>query len=185
MKIKEILIIEKDNFENINLFKEGLFWRCYEYSAWRFFFNIKAYRVLKKYIKAVKQDIVYLGFPENILEDIMQNAVEKDYTVKKSETEIIMNPNPTGSEAPRKDPTGNEAPVGSGTESVGFEQWKAEIELITGKEKLNDCLLARQGSKQDEIIRKIKEYPVANRTPLETPEFLAKIQKEIIESIKL
>ena len=56
---------------------------------------------------------------------------------------------------------------------LDFEQWKSGIPVVAmNKETDNRVEL---------IIEKIKNYPVANKTPLETLEFLSKIQKEINE----
>ena len=144
------MIIEKDNLDSINLFKEGLFWRCYEYSAWRFSVNIKDYRVLKKHIKVVKQDIVYLGFPESILETVISLTKDKGSFFTGGEKHISIQ---------------------SFLGKEGFEQWKSNIPIVA---------VDKETDKPFElIIEKIKNYPVANRTPIETLEFLAKIQKEI------
>ena len=155
MKIAEIQEIEKTNFGNIYLFKEGIFWRAYERSAWMFVENVKHYRVLKKYVKAVKQDIVYLGFPDSALPEILLTVKTRhasSHTVRKSDVEVFIE-------------------IQGFTNIVGFEQWKSEIPVFAiNKETDNQYEL---------IIEKIKNYPVANRTPLETLEFLAKIQKEI------
>ena len=114
MRIAEIQDIEKINSESIHLFKEGIFWRAYEKSAWRFVKNIKQYRALKKYVKAVTQDMVYLGFPENILEEIIQIAGQKGCHIEKTETKISISGLP---------------------EIAGFEAWKSEIERIAVKHK--------------------------------------------------
>jgi hypothetical protein len=103
MKIKEILEIEKSNEECIHLFKEGIFWRCYEYSAWRFVNNIKDYKVFKKHVKAVGKDIVYLGFPDSVLDTIIE-SYNKNII---SDSQICLD---------------------GFSKKEGFESWKAEIE---------------------------------------------------------
>jgi len=154
MKVAEIQEIEKTNFENIYLFKEGIFWRVYEKSAWRFVKNIREYRVFRKYIKAVKHDIVYLGFPESILHEIL-SIVETNHAFSNiiHKSEILIE-------------------IQGFTDVVGFEQWKSEIDITTAKEKSSE-------GKQDEIIRKIKDYPIMNKTPMDAFNFLVVIQKEI------
>lgn len=72
MKVQEILKIEKDNRTSIFLFKEGFFWRAYERSAFRFVKNIQKYSVIKRYIKCVKQDVVFIGFPLDNLDKIVK-----------------------------------------------------------------------------------------------------------------
>ena len=73
MKVQEILKIEKDNRASIFLFKEGFFWRAYERSAFRFVKkNIQGYSVIKRYIKYVKQDVVFIGFPLDNIDKIVK-----------------------------------------------------------------------------------------------------------------
>jgi len=78
MKIADILILENKYPNAIILHKEGLFWRAYEKSAFLFTQNIKAFKLTKKYIKNVKTNIVYLGFPENSLVKILEYIGKKE-----------------------------------------------------------------------------------------------------------
>ena len=117
MTVKEILEIEDANTGSINLFKEGICWRVYEKSAWRFVKNIREYRVLRKYVKAVKQDIAYLAFPESALPEILLTVEKRhasSHTVRKSEIFVEIQ---------------------GFTDTIGFEEWKAEITLRSGNEK--------------------------------------------------
>jgi len=77
MRTNELLEIEKDNIDSIFLYKEGVFWRCYETSAWYFIKNIREYRVFKKFFKIVNQNIIYLGFPDSILEKITKSRKKR------------------------------------------------------------------------------------------------------------
>lgn len=47
MKIKEILKIVRENTDSIILLKEGIFWRAYERSAYRFVKHLKLLRIIK------------------------------------------------------------------------------------------------------------------------------------------
>jgi len=157
MRIAEIQEIEKTNFGNIYLFKEGIFWRAYELSAMLFSYHIKDFKLIKRYVKCAGQHIVYMGFPDSALEGILNEVKGKGYHVEKQNNDIIAL---------------------SGFKTDGnFEQWKSEIPIVTADKKT--------GKQFEIIIKKIKNYPVANKTPVETLEFMANIQKEIIESIKL
>ena len=107
MKVKEILEIENANTGSINLFKEGICWKVYEKSAWRFVKNIRDYRVLRKYVKTVKQDIAYLVVPGSVLPEILLTIETKhvsSHTLRKSE--ICLE-------------------IQGFTDTVGFEEWKA------------------------------------------------------------
>lgn len=69
MGILEIVKAEIDNTE-ITLYKEGIFLRAYEHSAYLFVNQIKEYSITKKYYKNAKQEVVYIGFPQNSFSNI-------------------------------------------------------------------------------------------------------------------
>ena len=154
MTVKEILEIEDANTGSINLFKEGICWRVYEKSAWRFVKNIRDYRVFRKHVKAVKQDIAYLVVPESALLEILltiETRYASSHTERKSEilTEIQ-----------------------GFTDTDGFEEWKAEITLRSGTEKLNDLEV-----KIDELKKQIQRL---ERIDLE--KHFEKLQKTVSEN---
>ncbi|MEA3316717.1 MAG: hypothetical protein U9R54_02045 [Bacteroidota bacterium] len=72
MVISEILQLEQKNDGTIILHKEGLFWKAYEKSAYLFVNFVKSYSVKKKYYKNINYELVYIGFPANSLDNIMQ-----------------------------------------------------------------------------------------------------------------
>ena len=71
MTLAEKVKNEQDNRAGIFLHREGLFWKAYEYSAYLFVKEIRAYRPQKKEVKSLKTDIVSLGFPDRILGEIL------------------------------------------------------------------------------------------------------------------
>ena len=74
--ISEILIREKEvcAHQQVVLFHEGKFWKAYEMSA---FLLAKRYnfRPVKRFIKAVGQEIISVGFPDTYLDKYLSNAV--------------------------------------------------------------------------------------------------------------
>jgi len=76
MGISNILELEQVNTQ-ILLHKEGLFLRAYEHSAYLFVKYIKAYNLTKKFYKNVKQEVVYLGFPQSSFSKIEAICKEK------------------------------------------------------------------------------------------------------------
>lgn len=72
MTIKEILEIENGNKACINLYKEGIFLRVYQKSAYFFTKQIKDLKVMKKFYKNVNCEVVYAGFPDTILSQIQE-----------------------------------------------------------------------------------------------------------------
>jgi hypothetical protein len=49
--------------QEVNWYKEGLFWVAYEQSAY-FVWRLKGYKPTKKYVKKVQGEVVAVGFPE-------------------------------------------------------------------------------------------------------------------------
>lgn len=151
MKIHEILKIEQNNINSIFLFKEGIFYRCYELSAFRFVNHFKEYKTVKKYVKVADCNIVYLGFPQNALDDLTNGISKNKIFVNENYTELTDFP-----------------------ETTGFEVWKEQISLTKKIEK------NQMANDHAEIINKIRAYPLVNKTPMETVNFLSEIQKQII-----
>ena len=46
------------------LFKEGLFYKCYNEDAMVFVKNMKEYKVNEKFVKSLREDYNSAGFPE-------------------------------------------------------------------------------------------------------------------------
>ncbi|MDD4116284.1 MAG: hypothetical protein PHG27_11945 [Massilibacteroides sp.] len=63
--------MEKEMEPLVVLHLEGIFWKAYEWSAFRFVREIKSYKVQKRYVKQLKREIVSLGFPQEVLERIL------------------------------------------------------------------------------------------------------------------
>ncbi|MCT4264097.1 hypothetical protein HZP32_18430 [Elizabethkingia anophelis] len=67
MKLSDIIC--RENYHSVQLYKQGVFWVAYEQSAYSIWLH-KRYRINKKYIKSLKSDVVSLGFPESVLDEI-------------------------------------------------------------------------------------------------------------------
>ena len=84
MTLKEIVEQENNNEKDIILFREGFFYRAYNRSAMRFVENIKKCKILSKYVKYLKQDIYYCGFPRDAVEKLRE-------VVKNKGLDIVVN----------------------------------------------------------------------------------------------
>ena len=49
------------------LFKEGMFYKLYNQNAMWFVQNVKPYKVTKKFVKTVNQNVYSIGFPQTVL----------------------------------------------------------------------------------------------------------------------
>lgn len=73
MKKNEIVELEDCNCDKLYLFLEGFFWKAYEKSAFLFVTEVKPYRPIKKAIKKMNTEVVSIGFPASLIEQIKQN----------------------------------------------------------------------------------------------------------------
>ena len=69
----------------VNLYKEGIFWKAYEQSAYAVL-QIRSYQASKQYIKKAATDVVHIGFPDNALRDILSAFA----VVSRNETEVNL-----------------------------------------------------------------------------------------------
>ena len=64
MTFKEILLREDQNEDSIWLYREGIFMKAYERSAYFAHTLIHEFKLSRRYIKTVNMDVISLGFPE-------------------------------------------------------------------------------------------------------------------------
>lgn len=162
MKIEEMINQENHNKDKIYLHREGIFWRAYNYSAIRLCKYLKDYRVNVKYIKKVRDKIYYCGFPDGSLPQILDDARKKGYRIEViDEKHLIIN--------------------GFPVEELDYIEWKNaytnvnalvvnEPEIVYNKDKVESIL-----------IRKIREFPLENSTPMQTMLFVQEL-KQIISN---
>lgn len=72
MNLKDKIDAERQDEPLILLYMEGMFWKAYEQSAMRFTKEVKAYKLLKRFVKTVSREIVSMGFPDGSLEDVLK-----------------------------------------------------------------------------------------------------------------
>ena len=158
MTIQHILSKECRNTNSIHLLKDGLFWRAWERSAFRFTAVIKPYRLTKKFIKRVNCEVVYCGFPSNSLKEVL--ALVQDKTLEESETEITI----SGFE-----------PIDNKT----FDEWKNDIPLIEKRDQPKPVSTNDKTALDLEILERVRSFQLANSTPMECQQFLMEIQSQL------
>lgn len=72
MNLKDKIDAERQDEPLILLYMEGMFWKAYEQSAMRFTKEVKAYKLLKRFVKTVNSNVVSMGFPDGSLEDVLK-----------------------------------------------------------------------------------------------------------------
>lgn len=82
MLIDEIYTVESDNESSIHLIRDRKFFQAYERSAFRFVKFLREYKVHHKFVKKIGADVVYLGFPDSVLDGLRAEAQDAGYEWK-------------------------------------------------------------------------------------------------------
>lgn len=158
--ISEILKREELQEPCIYLYKEGIFWKAYQYSAYRVVQRQVNIKPKKKFIKTVSCEIVSLGFPDITLERVF----------KKQEIEIV-----------------NEKLIGipcGELDKKAYIEWFDNIpqvgRLVDSWLSEPDGLIIRTINREKNVLRRIKEFPVEEVTPEACVDFIRSISKELI-----
>lgn len=177
-QLKEILAIEQErsNLEQcaeVHLFREGTFYRAYEWSAWlcvRYFTELKVtHRLLKG-----GEDIVFVGFPLTSLDRYTpQGAV-----VSPSDDKSIEMTLPADVFAPDTD---------SDSLQKSFEDWKQCQPLMdASKKKVEEEKVRAERNahpRLTDVMLRILAYPIEQHSPMECMVFLSDIKQQISEII--
>ncbi|MDY0388459.1 MAG: hypothetical protein RBT65_15320 [Methanolobus sp.] len=160
MEIEKILTYLHTPNE-IVLFKQALFCKVYEESAWQFCMLIKAYKPIKQYVKKVKKEIVSIGFPVSVLANITSLAKEKSFEISQPDNEGVIRITTNGSF------------------EGSFEEWKNSIKLQEPAQSNNNYISTHLDKRKEAVIEKLKGYSLANHTPVETMTLVMELQKEL------
>lgn len=128
MIAEQIIKIESNQGHEIHLVKDRIFWQAWERSAFLFVNNIKKYKVRKKFVQKVSQDLVWLGFPELVLKDILEMAVQKRFEVHHVSADHIV--------------------IQNVPEKGDFENWKNSVTKASNDENKE----VRTGPKQSVLL---------------------------------
>lgn len=152
----EVIKFEEEAPANtIRLVKSGEFYRAYNHSAWLFQCFITEHKVMRKYVKALKCDIFYVGFPEKSL---FNNIGER----KSSKTDYGFDIELMEDEIPNED---------------AYEDWKMTIETEHSSKGDFYSLPLAGADAEREVIRRIKDFPLENKTMVECMVFLSELRK--------
>lgn len=96
MTIKEKIAYSSD-VRRFTLFKEGLFYKCYNEDAMIFVQKVKEYKVSSKYVKATVSNVYSIGFPASEVlngnlsfESISEKIGAKSFEVKNGLVEFYL-----------------------------------------------------------------------------------------------
>lgn len=159
MEISAILTLETNTPSGIHLHLEGIFWKAYEQSAWRFVRHVRPYLLAKKHIKTVGQDVVSLGFPSIALEKVLAGI---PYTQDAPKHILVT----CEDDAPAED----------------FERWKQTVPLQTADKAPvvpypqvptgNELYLS--------IIGELERFDLLHASPMDCMQFVSSLKQQLI-----
>lgn len=139
----------------IRLVREGKFLRAYNHSAWMFHSCVAKHQVIRKFIKAVQSEVLYIGFPESSLES---TAAGRTITKTELGFDIALRP--------------EEIP-----DETDYEVWRTTINVAPASKDDFYALPLAGSDAEREVIRLIRAFPIENSTMVDCMVFLAAIRK--------
>lgn len=150
--VKEIILVESSNVDEIHLFREGIFYKAYERSAFAFVTHFAHFEVKKKFVKNVASDIVSIGFPTSSID---RHFNEKDVEKTRTGLKVLLN-----------------TPI----DLSAFETWKNGIKSAEPIHVAPNELILQH---EIEVIKKLRDFPLEIKTPLECLVFLSALKNEL------
>lgn len=149
------------------LYKEGVFYKCYNKDAMVFSQKVRAYKVSSKFIKSVGTEVLSLGFPVSevtkgnlSLASISEKIGAKSF--EESDGNIIFSLNDI---VIKKD----------------YEAWKETLQKEIIEVVKEPVTLYQCPPDTTEIISMIKNYDLANSTPMQGLNFIQQLKMKISE----
>jgi len=157
-------ITQSKDLQKAYLYKEGVFWIAYEQSAY-LVSQVKTLKPTKKYVKTVGQEVVSVGFPDNALPNVLLSF----RLISQNDSQVVAESNVA-------------------IELASYEAWKSELPLRT-TEPLPQPLSTREGRSSFScgegggevisILKKLRIFSLADKTPMECMFFLSDLQKQL------
>lgn len=147
----------------LTLFKEGMFYKCYNEDAMVFTQHVKAYKLSRKFVKTVGAELVSIGFPigkeaveANSMSDIAKQLGASGYEIANSHVWFTLATNLKND----------------------YKKWLSQLDYNTPVS--NDALLSEPGDLlSTNLIIKINEFDLANSTPMQCINFIHLLKQEV------
>ncbi|MBP3763759.1 MAG: hypothetical protein J6I49_07775 [Bacteroidales bacterium] len=173
-QLKDILEMERrrgtaEQCATMHLFKEGTFYRAYEWSAWLMVHYFTELKVTHRLLKG-GEDIVFVGFPLTSLERYVPQGAD----VQPSGEAVVEVRLPETAFPPDAD---------AGTLQAGFADWKQAQPLTEASKKKADeekrAADRNAHPRLTDIMLRIVAYPVEQHSPMECMAFLSDVKQQI------
>lgn len=182
--IKEAVEIEDTRdmpaeYNMMNLFVEGSFFRAYEWSAWLCYNHMSHFKILHRHFKGIDKSVIFLGFPRTSFKKWAKEGMElKQIDEKRYCVEIPVS-----------------SFNGSGYEEMKtqFDDWKNGIPLTVEPEKKEMPVKADPVSSSGSgnmqrvsimgVMQQIITYPIEEKSPVDCANFLTNIRRQLISML--
>ncbi len=149
MTTKDIFSAEIANTDKIILYKEGIFYKAYEKSAYAFVLRLNPYATKKKFIKVISSYVVSIGFPMSTL-DKFKDQLE---IFERTDEKIVIKTDDI--------------------DTTEFEAWKEKLPIHEPKVQIQENEV-KISSIVDDMIR---AFPVESKTPIECMLFVGELKR--------
>ena len=162
MLLKEKLSRETGN--RIHFYREGMFWKLYNQSAFNFSQRVNQYLLKKKYIKEVKSWIVTMGFPDVVLKENLERLREYTLSVNVSEKVVEV-----------------ELKEGLPGYQEWFEEIKEEVKGVREVKEEGTVPVVGNEDEKERILKDIRDFPILQKTPLDVQMFFIELQNRVVK----
>jgi hypothetical protein len=159
--------IQHSGLNEINLYKEGVFWIAYEQSAY-YLVGKKGYKATKKFIKSIGMEVVSIGFPSSAYDAFIRTLPVLRVEVGNPAYKKIL--------------------LREDIDLPAFREWKSSLELRstdrTAENRASGGSLAGTISGGDygpevrTLLAKLRNFSLAEKTPLECMLFLSELKNQ-------
>jgi len=165
MTISEKISVSADNVR-FTLYKEGLFYKCYNEDAMVFAKMVRSYKVNSKYVKSVGAEVLSLGFPSSevskgnlTFDTLCETLGAEKYDVGAENVTFHL-----------KDDV-----------KQGYQSWRnAVVKESTAQYTVKpDRIVALPEPYSTELVAMIKNFDLANSTPMQGLNFIQQLKKEV------
>jgi len=183
-KISEILEIEKERTDAstwnvIHLFKEGGFYRAYNWSAWLIVMvaysdevrkdspDRKPLNVSRKKVKNGEGDFAFVGFPLKSVEKFIPHYTDFK-SVNDTQLDISIELPPTETELSHE------------LLEQTVEEWKQTIPITEDRPKRDADETARTAPRSiTAVMAQVLSYPLEAKTPMENTAFISTLKQQL------
>lgn len=144
------------------LFREGLFYKCYNEDAMVFAQKVKAYKVSSKYVKSIDEKVISLGFPAS--------EVDKGNISLDAIAEIVF------AESYKEDSHGVVFSLKTDIKQK-FDDFQTK--MTTAREPDAKKVSNNDDAGIHKLVKMIQEYDLANNTPMQGLAFIQELKNQI------